>query len=103
MEKTELGLKSAKVQRATILEQISKTTIKAPFAGIVTAKLTEEGAYAAPGVPLIQITDISQLKFTVNVPENELSQFKMNQNYSLQADAYLVTGVQTCALPICIS
>lgn len=88
LEKAELGLKSAKVQRATILEQISKTTIKAPFAGIVTAKLTEEGAYAAPGVPLIQITDISQLKFTVNVPENELSQFKMNQNYSLQADAY---------------
>jgi len=88
LEKAELGLKSAKVQRATILEQIGKTTIKAPFAGIVTAKLTEEGAYAAPGVPLIQITDISQLKFTVNVPENELSQFKMNQNYSLQADAY---------------
>jgi RND family efflux transporter MFP subunit len=88
LEKTELGLKSAKVQRATIVEQLNKTTIKAPFAGIVTAKLTEEGAFAAPGVPLIQITDISQLKFTVNVPENELSQFKMNQNYSLQADAY---------------
>jgi len=88
LEKAELGLKSAKVQRATMLEQISKTIIKAPFAGIVTAKLTEEGAYAAPGVPLIQITDISQLKFTVNVPENELSQFKMNQDYSLQADAY---------------
>ena len=88
LEKAELGLKSTKVQRATIVEQLNKTTIKAPFAGIVTAKLTEEGAFAAPGVPLIQITDISQLKFTVYVPENELSQFKMNQNYSLQADAY---------------
>lgn len=88
LEKAELGLKSAKVQRATIVEQLNKTTIKAPFAGIVTAKLTEEGAFASPGVPLVQITDISQLKFTVNVPENELSQFKMNQNYSLQADAY---------------
>jgi len=88
LEKAELGLKSAKVQRATLLEQIIKTTIKAPFAGIVTAKLTEEGAFAAPGVPLVQITDISQLKFTVNVPENELSQFKMNQSYTLQADAY---------------
>ena len=88
LEKAELGLKSAKVQRATIVEQLNKTTIKAPFAGIVTAKMTEEGAFASPGVPLVQITDISQLKFTVNVPENELSQFKMNQNYSLQADAY---------------
>ncbi|MDD3322830.1 MAG: efflux RND transporter periplasmic adaptor subunit [Paludibacter sp.] len=88
LEKTELALKSAKVQRATTLEQINKTTIKAPFAGIVTAKFTEEGAFAAPGVPLFQITDISQLKFTVNVPENELNKFKMNQEYALQADAF---------------
>ena len=93
LEKTELALKSAKVQRATLLEQISKTTIKAPFAGVVTAKLTEEGAYAAPGVPLIQITDISLLKFTVNVPEKELIQFKMNQECTLQADAFPETNL----------
>ena len=88
LEKTILGLKSAKVQKATLLEQINKTTIVTPFHGIVTAKLTEEGAFAAPGIPLLQITDISSLKFTVNVPENELSQFQINQTYSLSADVY---------------
>lgn len=88
LEKAELGLKSAKVQRATLLEQISKTTIKAPFNGLVTAKLTEEGAFAAPGVPLLQITDISVLKFTVNVSENDLSSFQLNQTFSINADAY---------------
>lgn len=93
LEKTALALRTAKVQRATLVEQIKKTTIKAPFAGVVTAKLTEEGAYAAPGVPLLQITDISLMKFTVNVPETELSQFKMNQNYKLQADAYPETNL----------
>ena len=98
LEKSLLGLKSAKVQKATLVEQISKTTIKAPFNGVVTAKLSEEGAFAAPGVPLLQITDITNLKFTVNVPENELSQFKLNQSYSLSADAYseiLLTGKTT--------
>jgi RND family efflux transporter MFP subunit len=88
LEKTESGLKSAKVQKATLLEQINKTTIKAPFNGIVTAKLSEEGAFAAPGIPLLQITDISSLKFTVNVPEQELGQFETNQQYALSADAY---------------
>lgn len=88
LEKTELALKSARVQKATLKEQINKTTITAPFSGIVTAKLTEEGAFAAPGIPLLQITDISSLKFTVNVPEQELSQFKTNQIYSLTAGAY---------------
>lgn len=98
LEKSLLGLKSAKVQKATLVEQISKTTIKAPFNGVVTAKLSEEGAFAAPGVPLLQITDITNLKFTVNVPENELSKFKLNQNYSLTVDAYseiLLTGKTT--------
>jgi len=88
LEKAELGLKSAKVQRAILLEQINKTTIKAPFQGVVTAKLSEEGAFAAPGVPLLQITDITNLKFTVNVPENDLRQFKLNHNYTITADAY---------------
>ncbi len=98
LEKAELGLKSTKVQRATLLEQINKTTIKAPFNGVVTAKLSEEGAFAAPGVPLLQITDITYLKFTVNVSENELSKFKLNQSYSLKVDAYsdvLLTGKAT--------
>lgn len=88
LEKSKLGLKSAKVQKATLLEQINKTTIKAPFNGIVTAKLSEVGAFAAPGVPLLQITDISTLKFTVNVPETDLQQFIIGQQYSIAADVF---------------
>jgi RND family efflux transporter MFP subunit len=93
LEKTELAMKSAHVQKATLMEQINKTSIMAPFSGIVTAKLTEEGAFAAPGIPLLQITDISYLKFTVNVPENELSQFELNQIYTLTADVYPETAL----------
>jgi RND family efflux transporter MFP subunit len=92
------GLKNAIAQKSQMLQQINKTIIKAPFNGVVTAKLSDEGAYAAPGVPLMQITDITTLKFSINVPENELSQFKLNQNYSITVDAYpdiLLTGKTT--------
>lgn len=88
LEKAELGLKSAKVQSTTIHEQINKTTIKAPFNGVVTAKLSEDGAFAAPGVPLLQISDIANLKFTMNVSENDLSLFQLNQTFVINADAY---------------
>lgn len=93
LEKTNLGLKTAKVQRATLLEQIRKTTVVAPFSGIVTAKMTEEGAFAGPGVPLLQITDISKLKFSIIVPESDLNQFRENQIYSLSADIYPETAL----------
>jgi RND family efflux transporter MFP subunit len=88
LEKAELGLQTAKVQKATLQEQISKTTIRAPFNGIITAKMTEVGAFAAPGMPLLQLTDISNLKFTVNVPENDLSKFNEGQIAQVSADVY---------------
>lgn len=87
LEKSELGLKSARVQKATLQEQIAKTTIRAPFDGIVTAKLTEAGAFAAPGIPLLQITDIGRLKFTINVPENDLHFFNSGKQFTVYADA----------------
>lgn len=88
LEKAKLGLKSAYVQKATIQEQINKTTIKSPFSGIITAKLSEVGAFAAPGVPLLQITDLNTLKFTVNVAENNLNQFKKNEQYAISVDVF---------------
>ncbi|MBY0349040.1 MAG: efflux RND transporter periplasmic adaptor subunit [Hydrotalea flava] len=88
LEKVQLALQSAKIQRNTLLEQIAKTTIRAPFNGIVTMKFNEIGAFAAPGMPLLQITDLSRLKFTINVPENDLPFFKTNNTYPIQADIF---------------
>lgn len=88
LEKATMGLKSAKIQRATLMEQINKSTILAPFSGIVTTKFTEIGAFAAPGMPLLQITDIDELKFTINTSENELNQFQLGESYPIYADVY---------------
>lgn len=88
LEKAQLGLKSAKVQHSTILEQISKTNVTAPFSGIVTMKMAETGAFAAPGMPLLQISDISRLRLTVNVPEDDVRLFDLHKNYSVKADAF---------------
>jgi RND family efflux transporter MFP subunit len=88
LEKAELGLKSARVQRATIQEQINKTTVKAPFGGVIVAKLNEEGGFAAPGVPLLHLMDIAQLKFTILVSESDLKYFQPGRSYAVVADAY---------------
>ncbi len=84
LEKTELALESAQVQISTMKEQISKASIRAPFDGVVTAKLTEEGDFAAPGKPLIQLTDISKLKLTIQVPEQDLKLFEQGKEYKIQ-------------------
>lgn len=88
LEKAEQGLKSAKIQRATLQEQIARTTIKAPFDGVITMKMTEAGAFAAPGVPLLQLTEIQQLRFTINVPESDIDIFETNKVYTVFPDNY---------------
>jgi membrane fusion protein (multidrug efflux system) len=87
LEKALLGLDAAKIERATIQEQFKKATVRAPFDGIITAKLTEKGAFAAPGVPLFQLTDISTLKFTILVTEYEVNEFHRNDTIQLSVDA----------------
>ncbi len=103
LEKAELQLQTAKNQRSSIMQkstlkntqalrssiiaQLNKTTVYAPFNGVVTAKLSEVGAFALPGIPLLQITDISQLRFTVTVPESDLKLFDYENSYEIIADA----------------
>lgn len=88
LEKARLGLKAAEVQKETLLEQIKKTTVRAPFTGIVTAKLSETGSFAAPGIPLLQVTDISELKFTIHVPEADLKVFIPGTSCDIVSDTY---------------
>lgn len=88
LEKVELGLKSARIEKLALLEQINKTKIRAPFSGIVTAKFSEVGAFAAPGMPLLQITDIRQLKFNIQVSDQELPFFNLGDNFQIIPDAY---------------
>jgi RND family efflux transporter MFP subunit len=88
LEKVQQGIKTAKTQKQAIQTKIAKTTIKAPFTGIVTMKFQEVGAFAAPGVPLVLLTDIGDLKFTINVPERNLDLFKKGKAYTIKSDVY---------------
>lgn len=88
LEKATLGLKAAQAQKNSLLAQIEKTSIKAPFTGIVTAKFIEVGGFAAPGIPLLQITDLATLRFSINVPERELKMFTDKNNYNITPDTY---------------
>lgn len=86
LEKAELALRSAKLQKQQLQEQIRKATIAAPFSGIVTQKYVEVGTVVGPGVPLLQLTDISRLKLTVNIPESEVQKFKTGNSLQVSVD-----------------
>jgi len=88
LEKAELGLRGALAERRSVTEQIKKTNIHAPFDGYITMKFTEVGSFAAPGMPLLQLTALDKLQFTVNVSEDDLDLFEKGKDYPVSIDAY---------------
>lgn len=88
VEKTNIARRSAEVQIKTLKEQISRTTIVSPFSGVVTMKFFDLGSVLGPGVPLLQLTDISVLKLNLSIPENEIPRFTEGMQTDIIADVY---------------
>ena len=88
LEKINISRRSTEIQIKTLKEQISRTTIRSPFAGVVTAKFFDLGSVIAPGAPLLQLTDIDVLKLNLNIPENEVSRFKEGAKTQINCDVH---------------
>jgi RND family efflux transporter MFP subunit len=88
VEKTELGVRSAEIQKKQIQKQVQNTSIKAPFSGIVTKKMVDLGSVIGPGSPLFELTDISKLKLTISVPERDILKFNLHQTVDINVDIY---------------
>jgi len=89
----ELGFQAALAERSSVTEQINKTNIYAPFNGYVTMKFTEVGSFAAPGMPLLQLTALDKLQFTINVSEDDLDLFEKAKKYP--GEHRCISGSQT--------
>jgi RND family efflux transporter MFP subunit len=87
-EKTKLALRSAEAQVKQMKRQLQNSSIKAPFAGIVTKKMVDLGSFIGMGTPILELTDISSLKLNISVPERDVLKFKKGQNVTVFADVY---------------
>lgn len=88
LEKAKFALKSSQIQRKQVLKQLSGNVLKAPFSGVITKKLVDLGSVVGMGTPVFEITDISQLKLTVSVPERDIQNFVLNQQVSVDVDVF---------------
>jgi multidrug resistance efflux pump len=66
--------KQAALEEVNRLEDMRKKyTIRAPFNGFVTAKLTEVGAWVSRGDPVVEIVHLDQVDIRVAVPETYIT------------------------------
>ena len=79
---------NAKNQLDQCKKQLEYTKICAPFAGVVTKKLLEIGAFVNVGAPVCHLVDVNALKVSLNVSENDVYQLKEGKKVKITSSVY---------------
>jgi RND family efflux transporter MFP subunit len=82
----------ARQQQARI--QAGYSAVRAPFAGVVTAKFVQRGDLATPGEPLLALDAAGGWQLAVAVPEGLLGRLRLGEAALVRVDAL---GAQTLA------
>lgn len=82
-----LSLKNAESQLKQLIKQIDLSKIKAPFTGTVTLRDVEPGSVVGSS-PVARITDLTQLKLEISVPEKEIVLFREGETAEIVTDIY---------------
>jgi RND family efflux transporter MFP subunit len=88
VEDVKLGLKKAETDVTTLKKQLDFSTIKAPIQGTITRRAIEKGSLLMPGSPVVDIVDVSRLKFIANVAESEAIQIRKGQQIPITSSLY---------------
>jgi len=81
------GTAQAEAAVAESSTTVGFTKIRAPFAGVVTARLVDTGAMAAPGVPLLIVEDPSRFRLEANVDESQIGVVKLGATVPVVIDS----------------
>lgn len=78
---------SAKAELALLQTRLEKTQIKAPFDGIVGARVVSPGDYVTASTVITTLDDLSRLKVDFQVPERFLSKVAVGTSFTLRSRA----------------
>jgi RND family efflux transporter MFP subunit len=72
----QLRVDAAKQELDRLQDQLHNHTVRAPFPGFVTQKLTEVGAWVSSGDPLLEIIQLDPIELIIDVPQSYLSRLQ---------------------------
>lgn len=83
----------------SLLVEIEKATLLAPFDGMVNARFIDEGNVVAAGTPVIGMTSLDNYQARFAVPADVISQFELNATATINVGERSVSGVIKQQLP----
>ena len=87
MENATRAYRVAEANRKMVDAQLSYTTVRAPFDGVITEKKVEAGELASPGQPLLKMEDPQRLRLEAIVAEGDLRSISRGDKIQVLIDA----------------
>ena len=91
---------AARASAVALEVRLELASLTAPYAGVVTARMADEGAIAAPGAPVLQLVEADALEVRVGLPGRQARGLTIGESYPVEADGRVmdatlraVTGV----------
>jgi membrane fusion protein (multidrug efflux system) len=90
--KSELDV--AKAEEKVVEAQIDKTSIRAPFGGVIGLRYVSEGGYISPATRIATLQDNQQVKIDFSVPEKYSARIKEGDpiNFTVPGSSRVYTG-----------
>jgi RND family efflux transporter MFP subunit len=67
LARAEAGVRTARAAAGALEAVEAYAQVRAPFAGVVTKRFVDPGAFVAPGAPVVSVEDASRLRLSVTV------------------------------------
>lgn len=83
---------AAKAQAQGAHTMFGYTRVRAPFAGVVTARMADPGTLASPGVPLLQVDSAGPLQLQTTIDESAISAVRLGMKIPVTIDGASSTG-----------
>jgi membrane fusion protein (multidrug efflux system) len=82
------AVESLEARLATLQKQLEMAHITAPFSGIVDDIMVKEGELAAPGMQLLHLLDLSEMRVSSRVSEAYLNSVHKGDMVEIRVDTY---------------
>lgn len=88
LERAQAAARSAEAALGVLRLQIARTTVRAPFTGVIGQRLVSLGDYVTPATPLLTLHTVDPQFVVIDVPERHASELSRGQHTEFTIAAY---------------
>jgi RND family efflux transporter MFP subunit len=82
------GKESLEARLATLEKQLAMAHIRAPFSGIVDEVLVKAGEISSPGMPMIRLVNLEEMRVSSRISESYLNSVSVGDQVQLRFPSY---------------